>query len=133
MKLAPGRFPSEHSPHDEIVTRRCEEFESQWVHGQSPRLEEWLAQFSPSAQETAFVRLLKIDLQYRAQQGETVSERDYHQRFPQYSALLSEVFQAQNSLAWDESHARSHSSTKIWSKTPAELNAKSPNLYIVNL
>jgi len=120
VSLASDRYSAVLDSDEQAVSRHCERFESEYAQGRRPRLEDWLSGYSASQRGTAFIRLLRIELQYRGLQEETVSGDDYRQRFPEFAAQLHELFQAGCSVAWGESHDRSHSSTKIFNSPPAD-------------
>jgi serine/threonine-protein kinase len=68
-------------------------FEAAWRTGRSPRIEAYLAGFEPSEQPGVLRILLRLEMDYRRQLREKPQAADYRARFPQFSAVLDEVFQ----------------------------------------
>jgi tRNA A-37 threonylcarbamoyl transferase component Bud32 len=72
----------------------CQRFEAAWKNG-TPRLEDFLGQGEIHEQPTLFLELLRLDIRYRTEKGETASYEDYRARFPQAAewidALAAEV------------------------------------------
>lgn len=72
----------------------CYRFETEWVKGRRPRLEDYLAQAEPSARETLLVRLLTVELRYRRDQSEEPSLDEYLERFADCRSLIEDAFVA---------------------------------------
>jgi serine/threonine protein kinase len=111
---------------DERIVRSCEQFEADYASGRSPRLEDRLVELPADLQESAFRLLLEIDLRFRALSGETISELEYRERFPQYAVQLDDAFRLQDSIFQADSHDASRSSTKNWDRLPAEFETLPP-------
>jgi serine/threonine protein kinase len=80
---------------DEAVIRleaTCCRFEEAWQDGHPLRLEDALAGVN-AAERPAFLReLLRLELYYRRQAGQTVSAQEYQERFPDATAVVSALF-----------------------------------------
>jgi serine/threonine-protein kinase len=64
------------------VDRVCDAFESAWLAGRRPPIEEFLTDV-PEPERPALLReLVRVDVAYRRKQGETPEPRDYADRFP---------------------------------------------------
>jgi hypothetical protein len=76
-----------------LLNRVCDEFEAQWKGGNSPRLEDYLAQ-APAVDVPAFLReLLALELSYLADRGDQPRADDYCRRFAEHSDTISGVFE----------------------------------------
>ena len=60
----------------------CNHFESAWLAGQCPRLEDFLAQVEEADRPALLGELLALDMEYRARAGERPTPQDYHLRLP---------------------------------------------------
>ena len=70
----------------------CDRFESDWLAGGRPRLEDYLSEVS-EVDRTALLReLLSLDLEYRNGLGERPTADEYRRRLPAHAALVDEVF-----------------------------------------
>ncbi len=69
----------------------CDAFESSWKRGDEPRIEDFLNETDDVGHSTLFVELVKVDLHYRKQRGESVTLQDYATRFPDLSKALSHI------------------------------------------
>lgn len=94
--------------HDLIGAIR-KQFERAWEARELPRLEDYLCDTDEGIRSTAFVELLKVEVQRRRQQGESPGLDDYLNRFPEYAAVLSdpevaEAFsdQAAETVRWEQ-------------------------------
>ena len=80
----------------------CDRFESQWLAGSRPRLEEFLP-LAVEADRAALLReLLELELHYRSRRGENITEQEYRQRLPKYSDLVALVFSCRATLSEGE-------------------------------
>jgi hypothetical protein len=70
----------------------CCRFEQSWRAGQRPRLEDFLADAEGFERQVRLRELLALDVHYRRRAGEAPTVGDYDTRFPDASALWSEVF-----------------------------------------
>jgi hypothetical protein len=72
----------------------CCQFEQGWLDGHPPRLEDALDGLS-DLERPAFLReLLRLEVYYRRQVGEPVSAEEYHQRFPDATAVINALWSA---------------------------------------
>src|SRR5262249_5671118 len=60
--------------------------------GQRPRIEDYLDQLPAPARPALFGELLRMELFYHRQQGETPTAEDYGRRFPAYTDWIRSVF-----------------------------------------
>jgi hypothetical protein len=74
------------------VNERCDRFEAAWKAGEQPRIEGYLAD-TPEPECSYLLReLLALELEYRRKIGETPTEQEYRQWFPDHAALVLAVF-----------------------------------------
>jgi serine/threonine protein kinase/Zn finger protein HypA/HybF involved in hydrogenase expression len=69
------------APPEELLAR----FESDWLHGRRPELEDYLPS-APAARDAVLGRLLRVDLECRLRGGEAVRVENYLARFPSLAA-----------------------------------------------
>ena len=79
------------------IDAACDRFESAWLSGQRPRIEDHLAGFPPAAQRALLEELLRIDLEHRQRLEEQPTEEDYAVRFPGDIDLVRELLAEANS------------------------------------
>jgi tRNA A-37 threonylcarbamoyl transferase component Bud32/lysophospholipase L1-like esterase len=70
----------------------CDRFESQWLSGQRPRMEDYLSAVPAALRTMLFRSLLPVELELLAQAGKTPREADYAKRFPADAKLVAEIF-----------------------------------------
>jgi tRNA A-37 threonylcarbamoyl transferase component Bud32 len=73
----------------------CSRFEEAWAAGRRPVLEEYLQQVPVAARQVLLADLLRIELEYRRQAGETLPVVDYQRRFAEDITLVDAVIHAQ--------------------------------------
>ena len=76
---------------DIIVDRICDSFESAWKQGTTPDIARFLSDTDPNLRSTLFVELVKLDIHYREQSGESATLDDYSNRFPEHADSLEEL------------------------------------------
>jgi serine/threonine protein kinase len=86
----------------------CDQFEALWKKGQRPRLEEHLADVSEPERRQLFFKLLPLEIELLHRADEQPKADDYVQRFPEYAALIRQVFQVGSSSAETQSSAPAH-------------------------
>jgi serine/threonine protein kinase/formylglycine-generating enzyme required for sulfatase activity len=76
----------------------CTRFEDAWQAGQRPPIEDYLAEMPEPERPRLFPELLKLELAYRRQHGETPDPEEFRRRFPglaeQVEAVLGEPIAA---------------------------------------
>ncbi|QDV17236.1 Serine/threonine-protein kinase PrkC [Gimesia panareensis] len=71
----------------------CEEYEASWQNGESPSLEETLADFTPPTREILLKELILIERYYKLRDtGKIVSEQELIQQHPEIADELSRLF-----------------------------------------
>lgn len=68
----------------------CERFETAWRAGESPRIEDALPSIPEPERTTLLTELLALELELRQSRGESVTAREYHERFPGFTRLVDE-------------------------------------------
>jgi WD40 repeat protein/tRNA A-37 threonylcarbamoyl transferase component Bud32 len=76
------------------VRQVCTRFEDAWRGGQSPRIEDFLAQTEAADRAALLPRLLRLELHYCLQAGEQPSAQAYRLRFPGQDDLLDALLPA---------------------------------------
>jgi serine/threonine protein kinase len=107
MKEQPGSNPgsvplSLQAPVDQVR----EHFDALWKTGQRPRLEEYLADVSEPKRRELFRQLLPLKVELRRAAHEWAMGDDYVQRFPEYIALIRDVFERDARLRPEKTAAR---------------------------
>ncbi|HYT90462.1 MAG TPA: protein kinase, partial [Gemmataceae bacterium] len=70
----------------------CDRFESAWVAGRRPALEDFLAQVEEADRSALLRELLGLELEYRARLGDRLTSAEYRQRLPGYEQLVEDAF-----------------------------------------
>lgn len=81
------------------LDRQCDQFESAWRKGNSPRIEDLLADATPEMRPALLHELLATELELRRRRGDDVQRDEYAQRFPDQIQLLDELLPSQSRLA----------------------------------
>lgn len=74
------------------VDAACDRFESQWLGGKRPRIEDFLAKVPSAIHGDVLRALMAVELELLARDGQRPTEADYHRRFPDHGEAISEVF-----------------------------------------
>jgi hypothetical protein len=79
----------------------CARFEAAWREGRSPRIEEFLEEFSRSSMEQTrlMLELLALEVELRTKARESPEIGQYHERFPDHADVIAEVFGTQSLTA----------------------------------
>lgn len=73
----------------ERIDDLCAEFERQWRTKKTPAIESVLVADMPSLERSALLaELIVLDIDYRQKQGETPTEQEYIERFPEDATLI---------------------------------------------
>jgi serine/threonine-protein kinase len=70
----------------------CDRFESQWLAGAAPRLEEFLPLVAEADRPALLRELLDLELHYRGRKGEHATPEEYCRRLPQYADVIVTAF-----------------------------------------
>jgi serine/threonine-protein kinase len=70
----------------------CDRFESGWLAGSRPRLEDFLPQVEEPDRPALLCELLALEMDYRARQGERPQKDEYQGRLPEYTSILDKAF-----------------------------------------
>jgi serine/threonine protein kinase len=82
------------SPEDaERVDRACDRFEREWQTGTSPSLAAFAEQVNTPVGQVLLGELLRIELTYRRQRGESPSPETYVARFPGHAERIAAIFE----------------------------------------
>jgi hypothetical protein len=65
----------------------CERFEAAWRSGGQPRIEPYVAEVPEGARPELICELLKLDIYYRRERGDTILPADYA-AFPEHASLV---------------------------------------------
>jgi hypothetical protein len=91
--MQPPTSPDDSSLHREAdIDVACDRFEDEWCAGRRPRIEDLLVDSDGQARPRLLRELLRIELEYRRNQGERPDEREYRERFAGQGAVLDELF-----------------------------------------
>ena len=83
--------PNPSSPPASRFEEACRRFERAWQEGVRPRIEDFLADFSPSEQPALLRALLVLELSCRRQAGEAIDADDHLKRFSAHEELVREL------------------------------------------
>ncbi len=105
----------------------CKQFEEAWQNGEPPRIEDFLEQAEASARSSLLQELLKLELHYRNQAGESPRRSDYAGRFPDRGRELNALFGSGDTPDTQDISRASPASTAVF--LPENLDANlSPTL-----
>jgi WD40 repeat protein/serine/threonine protein kinase len=93
--MSPLRREFEHSLPPTLADRIdqvCDRFEADWKTGQRPLIEDWLDAAADFERSTLFRELLAVELEFRANAGESPEAKEYRRRFPGYRPEIELVF-----------------------------------------
>ena len=76
-----------------IINQLAASYQQAWQTGQEPKLEDFLNKSSSSTRGDVFQTLLRIDLTFRHKTGKLPAIQEYIQRFPEYSAAITALYQ----------------------------------------
>jgi serine/threonine protein kinase/tetratricopeptide (TPR) repeat protein len=85
-----------------LIDECCDRFEKAWLDGQRPRLEEFLEQTPGEVRDVFLRELLRLELEYRRKQGQTPTEDEYHERFPEQREVIGDLFRLEDAAATGE-------------------------------
>jgi len=74
------------------VDELCDRFESQWLDGKRPRIEDFLSATPANLRTALFKGILPVELELHAKAGKTLIEADYLKRFPAQAKLIAALF-----------------------------------------
>ncbi len=76
----------------ERIDNLCADFERQWRTNETPSIESVLARdVSPVERDVLLAELIVLDIDYRRRRGETPTEREYVDRFPENAKAISDA------------------------------------------
>jgi predicted Ser/Thr protein kinase/cell division protein FtsB len=82
------------------ISLACDRFEAEWRSGGKPQIELYVAEAPEGARPELIRELLKLDIYYRRERGDTIIEGYYTSRFPEYAGLIERLLRfAPNSNA----------------------------------
>jgi serine/threonine protein kinase/formylglycine-generating enzyme required for sulfatase activity len=87
-----------HDPSIPIAERRqidqlCDEFESDWRDGKSPRIEDFLSRIEKPSHKRLILDLVQLEVELRFEAGETPDQLEYQQRFPDHTDAVEAALQ----------------------------------------
>jgi serine/threonine-protein kinase len=91
-----GNMESGDSFYDEI-NLACERFEAEWQAGAEPQIEQYIAAAPEQARPDLASELLKLDIYYRRERGDTIGPEDYTPRFPEHASLIDTLLAVRSS------------------------------------
>ncbi|MCY3011245.1 MAG: protein kinase [Planctomycetota bacterium] len=72
------------------IDKECDQFETEWQAGQSPRIEDVLSRLPAELHAIAFRELLVIELDLRRRRGDEIRRDEYERRFSSFTAIINE-------------------------------------------
>jgi serine/threonine protein kinase/formylglycine-generating enzyme required for sulfatase activity len=73
------------------INDACERFEAEWRSGGQPQIELYVAKAPEGARPDLIPELLKLDIYYRRERGDTILEGYYTSRFPEHASLIERL------------------------------------------
>src|SRR5262245_3668965 len=70
------------------INDACERFEAEWRSGGQPQIELYIAEAPEGARPELIRELLKLDIFYRLDRGDTILPSDY-QSYPEHATLIA--------------------------------------------
>jgi WD40 repeat protein/serine/threonine protein kinase len=70
------------------INLACERFEAEWQSAGEPKIEHFVAQVPEAARTELTRELLKLEIYYRRNRGDTIGQGDYTPRFPEHAILI---------------------------------------------
>lgn len=67
------------------IDQLCDEFESAWLSGVAPQVEEFLGRVSENERPALLRELIALEIEHRQRRGETVAASELRKRFPDAS------------------------------------------------
>jgi hypothetical protein len=107
------------------LDRVADEFEAAWNRGERPQIERFLEDSADASCSQLLRELLRLDLEYRAREGERPTVADYFGRFPNHASLIESVFLR-------ETPDRDKESTESTAETPDLAGAAPATLSTAN-
>ena len=83
------------------IDELCDEFEELWKKGEHPDISATLERSSPDLRSPLIVELIRIDMEYRSNLGESVNVDTYVDRFPEFRTEIEELAKHQPSPSFD--------------------------------
>src|SRR5262245_55463314 len=80
-----------------VIDRLCSRYESSLRVGEAPSLEAYLQESSVTDPAALLAELVRLDLAYRRRRGERPSLGDYAGRFPDFTEVIEEAFEEDQS------------------------------------
>jgi serine/threonine-protein kinase len=77
----------------------CDRFESEWLAGRRPRLEDYVSLAEENDRPALLRELLALDCEYRVRHGERPAPDDYLPRFPDHAAVIEAALGALSSVS----------------------------------
>jgi serine/threonine protein kinase/WD40 repeat protein len=73
------------------INRACERFEAELQSGGEPKIELFVAQVPEGARSELTRELLKLEIYYRRERGDTIGPDDYRSRFPDFASPIDSL------------------------------------------
>jgi WD40 repeat protein len=74
------------------LDRLCRRFEDAWAAGEAPPIESYLTEVTPDERLPLLTELLRLEIEYRRERGDTLTRDDYLRRFPDAAGLVAEAW-----------------------------------------
>ncbi len=104
----------------------CDRFESAWIAGQRPVIDEHLAEARESERPALFRELLRLDVEYRAARGERPAVEEYRRRFPRYADLVSDLLRTPAAPDTADPHGTGPYAARVAADGPASRPPAAP-------
>lgn len=100
MNLRDPEYDSQSEQQFSEIDRLCDRFDQKMLSGQSPRIEEFMAEASEAAREGLLVELLAMEIEHRVSRGDEPRLEEYAPRFPDHPDVIGRVFRLDTKQTW---------------------------------
>jgi eukaryotic-like serine/threonine-protein kinase len=76
---------------DDHIDERCDAFESAWREGQRPRISDFLSSERSTVRARLFRELLLVELECRRLVGDSPTQKDYLDEFPEFASQVEAI------------------------------------------
>ena len=74
------------------IDRICDQFESDWLNGETPSIEGVIEKYDVDDQQSLFEELLILEVEYRIDLNQQPLRQEYLDRFTGYANIVDRVF-----------------------------------------
>ncbi len=110
------------------VVAACERFEAESRAGGDPRIADFLEDVAPAQRDRLLRELLAIEIELRAERGESPTPRDFLDRYPDWSTAIADVFSRETFESRHTEHPPDPTAGRPGQPAPAFSGSAAPGL-----